>query len=149
MFFIDLFPRLALLTTTARSPYEEAPYRVSYDWQTWDLEAQKFIAKSSPPATAPLPRPSDRDTVQLHFGASADVRDVLRLYEQLTERRLIYDNSVVGPMQIMVKEHVSRPEAVKIIQAELLKNNFSLIPTETKNVWKVFRSDNDSRPKPQ
>jgi hypothetical protein len=80
----------------------------------------------------------------------SDLKDALRVYEKLTGRRLIYDKSVVGPMPtIMVNEKVPQEEALKIIETAMLKNGFSLVPTETTKVWKVFQSGQSSQPRPQ
>src|SRR5687768_3660799 len=87
------------------------------------------------PAVPPLP---GQNAVQLQFGPSSDVKEVLRLYEQLTGRRLVYDNQTIGTVPIVINEKVPRSEAIKIMEMALLMNGFSLIETETKNIWKVF-----------
>ena len=92
-------------------------------------------APVAPPVPSALPA---ADTVQLQFGPSSDVKDVLKLYEALTQRRLVYDNQVVGPVPIVINERVPKDEALKIIEISLLMNGFSLIPTEDKHIWKVF-----------
>jgi type II secretion system protein D len=93
------------------------------------------VPGAAPAATAGLP---EGDTIQLQFGPSSDVKDVLRVYETLTGYRLLYDNQVVGPVPIVVNERVPHAEAQKIIEICLLMNGFSLVPTEDPHIWKVF-----------
>ena len=94
------------------------------------------------PAVPPLP---GQNTVQLQFGPSSDVKEVLRLYEQLTGRRLVYDNQTIGVVPIVINEKVPRAEAIKIMEMALHMNGFSLIETETKNIWKVFGQGKNAR----
>lgn len=68
---------------------------------------------------------------------NADVKDILAVYEQLTGKRIIYDNTLVGPVYIFVRPEVSRDEAIKIIETTLLVNGFSLVPAEG-NLVKAF-----------
>ena len=58
------------------------------------------------------------------------MQDVLRLYEQLTGKKLIMDNFVQGKVSIFLSKDVPREEAVKIIEMNLLMNGFSLVPAE-------------------
>lgn len=78
------------------------------------------------------------DTVQLQFSPQSDVKEILALYEKLTSRRLIYDSTVQGPVPLVINTPLPKDEAVKIIEIALLMNQFSLVPTEDKNIWKVF-----------
>lgn len=78
---------------------------------------------SAPPGTAPVP---DK-TVTLQF-PNSDVVDVLRLYEQLTGKKLIMDNFVQGKVNIFLSKPVLRDEAIKIIEMNLLMNGYSLVP---------------------
>ncbi|MEA3189012.1 MAG: ral secretion pathway protein [Chthoniobacter sp.] len=68
---------------------------------------------------------------------NSDVRDVLAFYERLTGKRIIYDNSVQGNVNIVVNTPVPKEEAVKIIEINLLLNGFSLIP-EDDHITKVI-----------
>ena len=67
--------------------------------------------------------------VRLQF-PNSDVDDVLRLYENLTGKKLVRDNFVQGKVNIFVAKDVPRDEAIKIIEINLLMNGFSLIPAE-------------------
>ena len=59
---------------------------------------------------------------------NSDVADVLRLYEQLTGKKLVMDNFVQGKVNIFISKDVPREEAIKIIEINLLMNGFSLVP---------------------
>lgn len=91
------------------------------------------LCLSTAPAQAPL-----GDTVQLQFSPQSDVKEILALYEKLTNRRLIYDATVQGPVPLVINTPLPKDEAVKIIEIALLMNQFSLVPTEDVNIWKVF-----------
>ena len=82
--------------------------------------------------------PSGNDTVMLQFSPQSDVKEMLGLYERLTGRRLIYDATVTGPVPLLINTPLNKEEAVKIMEIAFLMNGFSLVPTEDKNIWKVF-----------
>ncbi len=77
-------------------------------------------------ATAPPGAPA---TVRLQF-PNSDVADVLRLYEQLTGKKLVMDNFVQGKVNIFIAKDVSREEAIKIIEMSLALNGISLVPAD-------------------
>jgi len=77
-------------------------------------------------ATAP---PGAPPTVRLQF-PNSDVADVLRLYEQLTGKKLVMDNFVQGKVNIFIAKDVSREEAIKIIEMSLALNGISLVPAD-------------------
>jgi general secretion pathway protein D len=56
------------------------------------------------------------------------VVDVLHLYEQLTNTKLIMDNFVQGKVNIFLSRAVPKDEAIKIIEMNLLMNGYSLVP---------------------
>lgn len=68
---------------------------------------------------------------------NSDVREVLNLYERLTGKKLVFDNTVQGPVNIVLSQPVSREEAIKIIEINLLLNGFSLVPADN-NITKVI-----------
>ncbi|NBV87053.1 MAG: hypothetical protein EBS01_12515, partial [Verrucomicrobia bacterium] len=72
---------------------------------------------------------SQSEMVKLTF-PNADVRDVLTQYELLVGKRLIYDNTVQGQVNINVPE-VSKEEAIRIIEVTLLMNGYHLVPSDT------------------
>ncbi len=76
------------------------------------------------PATAP---PGAPDMVQLQY-PNSDVADVLRLYEQLTGKKMVMDNFVQGKVNIFIAKKIPREEAIQIIEMNLLMNGFSLVP---------------------
>jgi general secretion pathway protein D len=79
---------------------------------------------AAPAATAPAITPQ---TVRLQF-PNSDVVDVLRLYEQLTGKKLVMDNFVQGKVNIFIAKDVSRDEAIQIIEMSMGLNGVSLVP---------------------
>jgi type II secretion system protein D len=76
----------------------------------------------------PAPATDGKD-VMLQF-PNSDVIDVLRYYEQLTGKKMIMDNNVVGKVNIFIPKPVSADEAIRIIEMNLLLNGYSLVPAE-------------------
>jgi general secretion pathway protein D len=81
--------------------------------------------------------------VRLQF-PNSDVDDVLRLYEQLTGKKLVRDNFVQGKVNIFIMKDVPREEAIKIIEMNLLMNGFSLVPAED-DIVKVIGTGKNPR----
>lgn len=90
---------------------------------TEEASAQTQANQPSIPNLTPVP---DK-TVTLQF-PNSDVVDVLHLYEQLTNKKLIMDNFVQGKVNIFISRAVPRDEAIKIIEMNLLLNGYSLVP---------------------
>ncbi len=82
--------------------------------------------------------------VRLQF-PNSDVGDVLRLYEQLTGKKLVMDNFVQGKVSIFIAKEVPREEAIKIIEMNLLLNGYSLIPAEDTDIVKVIGTGKNPR----
>ncbi len=97
-------------------------------------------AARTPGAPAPAGAP---DMVRLQF-PNSDVDDVLRLYEQLTGKKLVRDNFVQGKVNIFISKDVPRDEAIKIIEINLLMNGFSLIPADD-DIVKVIGTGKNPR----
>jgi general secretion pathway protein D len=89
-------------------------------------------------AQTPAPLPGQERIERLQFSPQSDVKEMLSLYERLTGYRLIYDNSVQGPVPLTINQELTADEAKRIIEIALLMNQFSLVPTEDPKVWKVF-----------
>ena len=70
-------------------------------------------------------RPADMVTMQY---PNSDVLDVLRLYENLTGKKLVMDNNVQGKVNIFIAKPIPREEAITIIEMNLALNGFSLVP---------------------
>src|SRR5438094_4667212 len=88
--------------------------------------AQRPVSPAPPaPARTGAATPSSQDRVKLQF-PNSDVQDVLRLYEQLTGKRVIMDNFVQGKVNIFLTNDPTREEAIQIIKISLLMNGFSL-----------------------
>ena len=96
------------------------------DSQRPTLPAVKGV---SPPAQEdpPAAPPNAPATVRLQF-PNSDIVDVLRLYEQLTGKKLVMDNFVQGKVNIFIAKDVSREEAIKIIEMSMALNGISLVP---------------------
>ncbi len=78
------------------------------------------------PQNAPPPAQA-APTVRLDY-PNSDVQDVLRLYGQLTNKKLVMDNFVTGKINISIANPVPKEEAIEIIEMNLLLNGFSLVP---------------------
>ena len=77
-----------------------------------------------------IPSPaSDVDQVHLQF-PNTDIGIILKTYEQLTGKRIVTDNTVVGTISIDITKPVSRDEAIRIIETSFFLNGFALVPTE-------------------
>lgn len=73
------------------------------------------------------------------------MREVLALYERLTGKKLVCDNTVQGPVNIVINTPVSKDEAIKIIEINLLLNGFSLVPANDPNIIKVIGIGKNAR----
>jgi general secretion pathway protein D len=98
---------------------------------------------SPAPARPAAATPSSQDRVKLQF-PNSDVQDVLRLYEQLTGKRVIMDNFVQGKVNIFLTNDPTREEAIQIIKISLLMNGFSLVP-EDPDIVKVIGTGKNPR----
>ena len=61
---------------------------------------------------------------------NSDVADLLHLYEQLTNKKLVMDNFVQGKVNIFISKPIPRDEAIKIIEMNLLMNGYALVPAD-------------------
>jgi type II secretory pathway component GspD/PulD (secretin) len=75
---------------------------------------------------------------------NSDVADVLHLYSQLTNKKLVMDNFVQGKVNIFLNRPVPRDEAIKIIEMNLLMNGYSLVPAEN-DIVKVIGTGKNPR----
>lgn len=89
----------------------------------------------TPPGAPAIPVMPGSQIPNLYF-PNTPVQDVLSYYERLTHKRLVADNTVQGPVNIVVNTPVTPDEAIKIIETNLLLNGYSLIPGEG-NIVKV------------
>lgn len=69
---------------------------------------------------------------------NADVKDLLGFYERLTSKNLIFDNAIIGNVNLVLSQPVSKEDAVRIIEINLLLNGFTLVPVEGSNIVKVI-----------
>jgi type II secretion system protein D len=98
-----------------------------------------IVRATPPPLSAPvnatIPTPPPKTTaapgspqnVTLQY-PNSDVQDVLRLYEKLTNKKLVMDNFVTGKVNIFLNNPVPPDEAIQIIEISLLLNGYSLVP---------------------
>src|SRR5438067_13943643 len=84
-----------------------------------------------------------QDVVRLQF-PNSDVQDVLRLYETLTGKRVITDNTVQGKVNIFLSRDVPKDEAVRIIETNLLMNGFAMVAAEP-DIVKVIGTAKNAR----
>jgi type II secretion system protein D len=61
---------------------------------------------------------------------NADVKDVLRFYETITGKRVIYDIQALGQVNIEVKDRIPVEEAKRLIEITLIMNGFTLVPVD-------------------
>jgi len=81
--------------------------------------------------------------VRLQF-PNTDIQPILKLYEQLTEKQVVYDNTVAGTISIDISKPVSRDEAIRIIETSLYINGFVIVPTEG-NIVKIVGQGKNPR----
>ncbi len=82
--------------------------------------------KQPPAMPTPAPTPQE-EMIRMQF-PNANVKEVLSLYERLTNSKLVYDNTVQGPVNIVLSSPVTKEMAIKIIEINLLLNGFTLVP---------------------
>jgi len=110
-----LFLSVACFSASAQDPGAPAPTPIQ--------QARPY----SPPGANPLS--SQADLVHLQF-PNTDIQPILKVYEQLTGKRIVTDNTVVGTISIDISRPVTRDEAIRIIETSLYINGFALVPAE-------------------
>jgi general secretion pathway protein D len=98
---------------------------------------------AGPVVTPTGANPTNQDEVRLQF-PNTDIQIILKLYEELTGKHIVYDNSVLGSVSIDISKPVSRDEAIRIIETSLYLNSYTLIPTEG-NIIKVVGAGKNPR----
>lgn len=94
------------------------------------------------PGASPAVGAGDR-MITLQY-PNSDVVDVLRLYETLTGKKLVMDNFVQGKVNIFLSKPVPREEAIRIIEINLLMNDYALVPAQG-DVVKVIGTGRNPR----
>ncbi len=133
-----LFLSALVASARAQGPVYPTPPR-----QPPTFGARNIPAPGSPANDNIANPPGSSDEVRLQF-PNTDIQPILKLYEQLTGKQIIYDNSVVGTISIDISKPVSRDEAIRIIETSLYLNGFSLVPGEG-NIVKVFGTGKNPR----
>lgn len=95
------------------------------------------------PTGAVLAQPDGAERVQLQF-ANLPVREVLKEYERLIGKVVIQDNTLQGTIYAWSRDPVPKEEAIRIIEATLLVNGYTIIPIDEKTV-KVLGTSRDAR----
>jgi type II secretion system protein D len=80
-----------------------------------------------------MPTGGAQEMVTLQY-PNSDVQDVLRVYETLTGKRVIMDNTLQGKVNIFLTKPVTREDAIKIIETNLALNGFSLVHADANTV---------------
>jgi type II secretion system protein D len=88
-------------------------------------------------AAVPSTQPGQQDMVPMQF-PNAEVKELLGFYERLTKKNLVYDNQVIGTVNLVLSQPVPKEEAIRIIEINLLLNGFTLVPVENSNIIKVI-----------
>ncbi len=97
----------------------------------------------SPPQETVATPSAEEENVKLQF-PNSDVADVLRFYEELTGKKLVMDNNVTGKVNIFISKPITRDEAIKIIEMNLLLNGYALVNAEN-DIVKVIGSGKNPR----
>ncbi len=121
-------------------PVARLPQHPSPEPTPPDLSAPISPASVAPAPTTPAPHatphaPPAEPTVRLTF-PNTSVNEILSLYEVLTGKHLVRDSMVTTgpPLTIMVPGEVPRSEAIRLIEASLLLNNYSFVPIDDNTV---------------
>ena len=106
--------------------------------QAAQVAPQPAKVPAAPPAAS---APDQMVTLQY---PNSDVADVLHLYEQLTNKKLVMDNFVQGKVNIFISKPLPREDAIKIVEMNLLMNGYALVPAEG-DVVKVIGTGRNPR----
>ncbi len=92
-------------------------------------------------ASAPAAPGGDSDQVHLQF-PNTDIQVILKFYEQLTGKHIVYDNTVAGTVSVDIQKQVGTDEAIRLIETALYLNGFLLVPAEGDILKLVGQSKN-------
>jgi general secretion pathway protein D len=81
------------------------------------------------------------EQIKLQF-TNTDVREVIALYEKLTSKKMIYDNTLQGPVNLNVAEPVSEEKAIELIEKTLFSNGFALVDSASDTIQVVGLTKN-------
>lgn len=98
------------------------------------------------PAAVAAPSPANEEQVSVTY-PNNPVADILTVYERLTHKILIRDANLAGPnLSIVAAQPVPKSEAIRLIEAALLLNGYSLVP-DGENQVKVLNSTGGKSPR--
>ncbi|MBI4024406.1 MAG: hypothetical protein HY360_05455 [Verrucomicrobia bacterium] len=86
------------------------------------------------------------ETTTLQF-PNNPIGDILVIYEKLTGKRLIKDANLTGPsLSIVAPQPIPQSEAIRLIEAVLILNGYSLVPSEDNSI-KVLNTTSGKSPR--
>ncbi len=134
-----------ILSSVAQEESSATPETIAPD----DLPAAELTpATPALPGTSrdPSANPAFEEKISVNF-PDTSITQILLNYERLTNKRLIKDANLAGQnISIVVAEPVTKREAITIIEATLLLNNYALVPFgETQ--MKVLNITNGKNPR--
>lgn len=144
---LRLFCIAALFLTAINSGFSQmkappsAPSAPRHEKRPLAAQASKEMAPPLPASAPAAPTPDQMVTLQY---PNSDVVDLLRLYETLTDKKLVMDNFVQGKVNIFLAKPLPREDAIRIIEMNLLMNGYALVPAEG-DVVKVIGTGRNPR----
>ncbi len=96
------------------------------------LAGALLLGLALPSAKAQQPA-GDEELVEIYFPNASVVNDILPIYEDLTGKKLIMDNSIAqATISITAQRKMPKSEAIDFIKATFLINNFNIIDKDEK-----------------
>jgi general secretion pathway protein D len=95
-------------------------------------------AAKDPPATVSL------------SAVNSSVSAILQIYQELTGKTIIQDSNLMAnavPITILVPDKVPPEQAVRLIEAALLLNNYAFVPGPSENTVKVINLNTGKNPR--
>lgn len=107
------------------------------------LSASVSTLNAQVPAPATVSASAATSKHRLIF-PNAPVADLIAKYEELTGKHVIADNSVQGPVNLVINQELPSDEALRILEITLLFNGFHLVQSETDP--KIVKATGTSQP---
>lgn len=108
---------------------------------SWLRVGVEVMAQAPVPATV---APSAATAKHRLIFPNAPVADLIAKYEELTGKHVIADNSVQGPVNLVINQELPSDEALRILEITLLFNGFHLVQSETDP--KIVKATGTSQP---
>ena len=111
-------------------------------------ERRRAAMRTTPAVNAPEPDASSPSTILIRFD-SGPIQGLIPLYTQLTGRKLILDDGLVGEqIKIISDRPLSKPEAIAFLKSSLLLNGYTLVDVD-KNTSQLIRTDSHGKEAPE